>query len=85
MYYTGSNCQAPDFETKTEFLINHIKGEFNYGNDIAKLLRELKYIDIKLWYPTLKIKHGNRPSDKIGWNKTIRVNIQSKIRCNSQT
>ena len=52
LYYTGSNHQASDVETTIEFVINHIKGEFNYGNDIAESLRDL---DTKLWYPTLTL------------------------------
>ena len=55
LYYTGSNRQASDFETTTEFIINHIKGEFNYRSDIAELLRALKYMDTELWYSTLKL------------------------------
>ena len=39
LYDTGSRKQASDYETTTEFIINYIKGEFNYGNDIAESLR----------------------------------------------
>ena len=38
MYYLGSAKQAADFETTTEFILNHIKKTFNFGNDIATAL-----------------------------------------------
>ena len=34
-YYLGSSKQASDYETTTEYLINHIKKVFDYGNDIG--------------------------------------------------
>ena len=43
VYYTGSTKQASDYKSTTEFIINYIKGEFNYGNDISESLRNLSY------------------------------------------
>jgi hypothetical protein len=37
-FYVGSSKQASDFETTSEFLINHVKKTFNRGNDIAEVL-----------------------------------------------
>ena len=34
-YLVGSVKQASDYETTTEYLINHIKKVFDYGNDIG--------------------------------------------------
>ena len=79
MYYTGSNCQASDFETITEFVINHIKGEFNYGNDIAESLRELKYIDTKLWYPRLKLSTVIDPAIKLVETKQYELIFKAKL------
>ena len=35
-YYTGSSRQASDYESTTDFIINHIKGNFAEGQDIAE-------------------------------------------------
>ena len=40
-FYVGSSKQASDFETTSEFLINHVKKTFDRGNDIAEALRTL--------------------------------------------
>ena len=57
-YYTGSNVQASDFESTTEFIINYIKGEFNYGNNITEHLSNSKNETTENWYPTLEINTG---------------------------
>jgi hypothetical protein len=38
IYYLGLAKQAADYETSTQFLINHIKKTFNFGNDIGTAL-----------------------------------------------
>ena len=53
-FYVGSSKQASDFETTSEFLINHVKKTFDRGNDIAEALRTLEPQDIELWKPTLQ-------------------------------
>ena len=35
VYYLGSTKHASEYEQKTVFIIDHIKKEFEYGNDIA--------------------------------------------------
>ena len=44
-YYLRSAKQASDYETNTEFLVNHIVKTFDFGDDISQALRELKYLD----------------------------------------
>ena len=41
VYYTGSMKQASDYKSTTKLIVNSIKGEFQYGNDIDELLRNL--------------------------------------------
>ena len=79
LYYTGSNHQASDFETTTEFIINHVKGEFKYGNDIAESLRELKYVDTKLWYPTLKLSTATDPAIILVERKQYELIFKAKL------
>jgi hypothetical protein len=52
-FYVGSSKQASDFETTSEFLINHVKKTFDRGNDIAEALRMLVAQDTEQWKPTL--------------------------------
>jgi len=53
-YYVGSSKQASDFETTTEFVINHIKKTFTQGQDIAESLEELTMLDPDEWKPSLQ-------------------------------
>ena len=55
MYYLGSAKQASDYETTTEFLINHIKGEFHYGEDIGNALSALEPYDMEQHEPSLRV------------------------------
>jgi hypothetical protein len=52
-FYVGSSKQASDFETTSEFLINHVKKTFERGNDVAEALRILEPTDTDGWKPTL--------------------------------
>ena len=53
-YYLGSATQFSDFEVTTEFVVNHIKKTFEYGNDIGSALKELKPIDTEKWRVSMK-------------------------------
>ena len=64
VYYAGSNRVAPDFETRNEFVINYIKGKFNYDNNIAELLRNLEYTKTEQWYPSLEISQARNAVTK---------------------
>jgi hypothetical protein len=43
-YYLGSAKQASGYETTTDYLINHIKKVFDYGNGIGTALKLLEPI-----------------------------------------
>ena len=53
-YYIGSSKQASDYETTTEFIINHIKKTYNHGRDIAEALKNLEPLDRTQWVPQLQ-------------------------------
>ncbi len=53
-FYVGSSKQASDFETTSEFLINHVKKTFDRGNDIAEALRKLEPQFTEQWKPILR-------------------------------
>jgi len=44
-YYLGSARQASDYETTTNFVINHIKQTFDFGDDIAQQLKNLQEVE----------------------------------------
>ena len=52
-FYVGSSKQASDYEVTADYIINHIKLTFEYGNDIAEALRNLELEDTNLWKPKL--------------------------------
>jgi hypothetical protein len=54
IYYLGSARQAADYETTTEFLINHIKKNFNFGNDVGTALEDLKEFPIEDYKPSMQ-------------------------------
>jgi hypothetical protein len=53
-YYLGSATQFSDFEVTTEFVVNHIKKTFEYGNDIGSALKELRPINTEKWRVSMK-------------------------------
>jgi hypothetical protein len=50
-FYVGSAKQASNYESAADFIINHIKKEYDRGPDIAELLWELKKPDTDTWIP----------------------------------
>ena len=53
-YYIGSAKQTTEFEAITEFLINHVKETYEYGNNIAKAIVNQEPPDTESWKPTLQ-------------------------------
>ena len=54
-YYLGSSKQASDYESTTQFIINHIKKTYNHGKDIAEALKRLEPINQEDWAPQLQV------------------------------
>ena len=54
-YYIGNSKQASDYETTTDFIINHVKKTYNHGRDIAEALKALEPIDQTQWVPQLQM------------------------------
>jgi hypothetical protein len=53
-FYVGSAKQASNYESAADFIISHIKKEYDRGRDIAESLRELKKPNTDTWMPKLK-------------------------------
>ena len=49
LFYIGTNKQAPEYETASEFVINYIKRTFDHGNDIAKTPRTMSVQQTDKW------------------------------------
>ena len=54
-FYLGSAKQASDYETTSEFLINHIRKTYTYGNDIGTALETLTETDLDSHKPKLEL------------------------------
>jgi hypothetical protein len=53
-FYVGSAKQALNYESAADFIINHIKKDYERGRDIAESLQELKKPNTNTWMPKLK-------------------------------
>jgi hypothetical protein len=58
-YYIGSAKQASDFSIITQYLILHIRKEFEYGDDIGDAIETRTEINIMQYMPTLQISASN--------------------------
>ncbi|KAL7572989.1 hypothetical protein ACA910_007487 [Epithemia clementina (nom. ined.)] len=54
MYYLGSAKTAADYEVTTRFLMNWIRKNYEYGEDIASSLEDRAMVNPSKWEPTLK-------------------------------
>ena len=48
LYYIGSAKQASDYKALTEYLINQVKQEFDYGIDIATAIIKQEPVDTSM-------------------------------------
>ena len=53
-FYVGSAKKSSDYENTALFVINHIKKDFDRGNNIAKDLKKFEYKNTENWNPILK-------------------------------
>jgi hypothetical protein len=79
IYYLGSAKQAADFETTTEFLINHIKKTFNFGNDIGSALENYEEFDISVHKPTLQTSTSTDDDIKAAENKQFEIEFKAEF------
>jgi hypothetical protein len=55
-YHIGTAKHACEFETTTEYLINHIIQEcVTYSRDVGQALNDLKHQDMDAWIPSLQV------------------------------
>jgi hypothetical protein len=78
-YYIGSAKQASEFEAITEFLLNYIREQFEFGNDIAKAIDDQEPVDTKIWRPSLQKSQSEDPETKKNENEEFRMEFQAAL------
>jgi hypothetical protein len=78
-FYVGSAKQASDYETSADFVINHIKKEYERGRDIAESLTELKLPDTSKWMPTLRASTNVDAAAQATENKQFDMEYKAKL------
>jgi hypothetical protein len=69
--------QASDYETTTEFLVNHIKKTYDYGNDIGSALEELEPLNTVQRKPQMKISAESDESIQRVENRQFEIEFQT--------
>ena len=76
IYYLGSAKQASDYENTTEYLINHIRETFTYGNDIGTALEELKPCELSQYEPKLTLSKAEDEATKAVENRQLELKFE---------
>ena len=76
-YYLGSSKQASDYETTTEFLINHIKKLYDYGYDIGTALEDLESIDTAAWKPSMQVSEESDDAMRTIENRQFEIEFKA--------
>jgi hypothetical protein len=78
-YYIGLAKKALEFEATTEFLLNYIREQFKFSNDIAKAIDGQEPVDTKIWRPPLQKSQSEDPETKENENKEFRMEFQAAL------
>ena len=74
-YYLGTATQSSEYQKTTDFIVNHIKNEFDNSGDITLALKNLQEYDFSQYRPQLKLSDSSDPTIKRVTDK------QWKIEC----
>ncbi|KAL7570773.1 hypothetical protein ACA910_014403 [Epithemia clementina (nom. ined.)] len=77
MYYLGSTKTAADYEVTTSFLMNWIRKNHEYGEDIASSLEDGAMVNPSKWEPTLR--RSLNPEDSKTKKQVITENKQYEM------
>ena len=72
-YHLGSAKHASGYQATTDFLINHIKQDFEYGIDIATAIADAKPLVTENWKPALRKSSSQDPNTKGLENKQYKM------------
>jgi hypothetical protein len=76
-YYLGSTKQTSEFEATTKFLMNYIKQNFEFGNDIATAIINQKPISTKIWKPKMLFSRNINPELKEIENEQFKIEFKA--------
>lgn len=79
VYYIGSSKQASDYEITTEFLINHIQKEYEFGSDIATALNQLEAFNLNKFKPRLETSTSGDATVKAAEEKQFEMEFRAKF------
>ena len=79
VFYIGSAKQASDYIVVSQFVINHIKKTFEYGEDIGKALEDREDVDLTQLMPTLYISKSSDESLKVRENRQYEMLYEAEI------
>jgi hypothetical protein len=79
IYYLGSAKQAADYETTTDFLINHINKTFNFGNNIETALEQLEEYNMDQHHPTLHASNNIDPDHQDVEDKQFEIEFKAEF------
>jgi hypothetical protein len=71
IFSLGTSKQASDFELVSQFIINHIRKEFDNGNDIGDALEDRKEVDFTKFKPSIEMSQNQ---DQIARDKEDQEN-----------
>ena len=77
-YYLGSAKQASDYEATTEFLINHVKKVYDYGNDIGTALENLEPVDLTQWKPKMQVSEESDEEIRVIENRQFEIEFKAE-------
>ena len=76
-YHLGSAKHASGYQATTDFLINHIKQDFEYGIDIATAIADAKPLTTEEWKPTLQKSKSEDLETKELENEQYKMEFQA--------
>jgi hypothetical protein len=79
MYFLGSACQAAEYESTTEFLINHIKQTFEFGNDVGTALDRLEAFNTEEYKPKLTVSTNEDERVRISGDRQFEIEFKAKF------
>jgi hypothetical protein len=85
VYYLGSARQASDYEkTTVDYLINHVRKTFSFGNDIRMSMENLEEYDMLLHHPTLQVSTLTDAAAKAAEDKQFEKQRTNSLKLNSR-
>jgi hypothetical protein len=79
MHFLGSACQAAEYESSTEFLINLINQTFELGNDVGTALERKGEFNIEEYKPKLTVSTNEDERDRISEDRQFEIEFKAKF------